>query len=90
MPARERSLTEYEAYIAGLTGEQRLQMVADLYATACQLLRAGILAREPQATEADVRKRIFLRFYEHEVPKALADSVLRDIDERYGHLPAER
>jgi hypothetical protein len=47
-------------------------MVADLYATARALARAGILARCPDASEADIRKQIFLRFYEHEVPPASA------------------
>lgn len=63
-------------------------MAADLHATGRTMMRAGILARRPAASEAEVRKQIFLRFYEHDLPRSLIDRTLRDIDERFAGLPA--
>jgi hypothetical protein len=60
-----------------------------MYDFARQCAHAGILADNPLATQAETRKEIFLRFYEHELPRPLIDQALKRIDERYGeHAPA--
>ena len=60
-----------------------MRMVSDLYATARTFARAGILMDHPNATEAEIRKHIFLRFYGHDLPQPLVDRVLRDIEQRF-------
>jgi hypothetical protein len=78
----------YHETLAALPIEKRVAMVADLWATARTISRAGILMDAPDASEVEVQKEIFLRFYRNEVPQALIDRVMRHLDERFSHEPA--
>jgi len=80
----EKTLRKYEQMMASKTPGERLRMALDMYEFARTIARAGIVARDPNATEAEIRKRLFLQFYGHELPQPLIDRVLRDIDARFG------
>jgi hypothetical protein len=45
------------------SAEERLKMACSMGATARALVRASVLARDPHATPAAVRRQLFLRFY---------------------------
>ena len=53
----------YRQMLLALPGRRRLEMGASMAAAARALARAGILARHPDATEAELRRALFLRFY---------------------------
>lgn len=56
--------TRYRAMLMALSGPERLAMGGRMHRTARALMRAGILAElGPDADEAEVRRRIFLRLY---------------------------
>lgn len=69
--------------LAALPPLKRLDMVADLWATSRVLVRAGGVAPQPRANEAEIQKRVFLCFYEHDLPQPLIDRVLHGIDEQF-------
>jgi hypothetical protein len=46
--------------------EERLKMGCSMDATARVLVRASVLAQDPQASPTAVRRALFLRFYGHE------------------------
>lgn len=63
LPEVERS---YRAMLLQRSGEARLLMGDSMYAAARALVRASILAAMPNASPAQLRQAIFLRFYGHE------------------------
>ena len=72
--------TALEQQIAGyrrMTGEQRLGIALELHELACDVARAGIRARRPNADDAEVerqlRSRIALGRGSQESPAADAD-----------------
>ncbi len=79
----EKTLKKYEQMMAARSPGERLAMALEMYDLARDLARAGIRARHPDATEADVQRQLFLQFYGHDLPQPLIDRVLRDIDERF-------
>ena len=84
----ERTLDQFEKLMASQTAGQRLQMALHTSDRSRMLVRAGILARRPDASEVEVREQIFLRFYEYDLPQSLIDRTLRDIDKRLAGQPA--
>jgi hypothetical protein len=56
--------------------EERLKMGCSMGATARALVRASVLARDPQASPAAVRRALFLRFYGHEFDEAERERIL--------------
>ncbi|MET0849869.1 MAG: hypothetical protein ABW020_01965 [Candidatus Rokuibacteriota bacterium] len=53
----------YRALLMALPAERRSRMGASMSATARALVRASILAGRPDASEAELRQAVFLRFY---------------------------
>ncbi len=53
----------YEEMLKTLSGEQRLRMACDMHETARRLVLASLLAENPDATPAELRKGLFVRFY---------------------------
>ncbi|MDO8690067.1 MAG: hypothetical protein Q7R39_08680 [Dehalococcoidia bacterium] len=45
------------------SGEERVRMACDMHETARRLVLASLLAQNPNATPAELRKGLFLRFY---------------------------
>lgn len=79
----EAVLREYEEGMAARTPGDRLRMALDMYDSTRMLTRAGIVRTHPGASEAEIEKLLFLRFYERDLPQSLIDRVLRRIEERY-------
>jgi hypothetical protein len=53
----------YRELLLQRSGEERLRMGCSMHATAQALVRASMLARDPQASPAVLRRALFLRFY---------------------------
>ncbi|MBI4608358.1 MAG: hypothetical protein HY726_05050 [Candidatus Rokubacteria bacterium] len=56
----------YRELLLARSGEERLRIGGSMRATAQALVRASVLAANPRASPADLRRALFLRFYGHE------------------------
>lgn len=81
-------LRQYEAMMAGRGPSARLRMALDMYDSMRAICRAGILRAHPDASEAEIQKLLFLRFYEDDLPQPLIERILQRIDGRFA--PAGR
>lgn len=59
-------MQRYRAMVLGRSPEERLKMGCSMGATARILVRASVLAQDPHASPATLRRALFLRFYGHE------------------------
>ena len=62
------------------SGEERLKMGCSMHAAAKAMVRASILAANPSATPTEIRKALFLRFYEQDFDSATREKVLRSLE----------
>jgi len=69
-------MQRYRALLLARSPEERLKMGCSMSATARALVRASVLARDPQASPAAVRRALFLRFYGHEFDEAERERIL--------------
>lgn len=76
----------YRAMLMQRTGEERLIMGCAMRDTARKLVEASLREQNPQATEAEIRKGVFLRFYGHEFDTPTRDKILAAIE----HAAAQR
>lgn len=53
----------WRGLLASRTPAERLAMAGGMFATACQLARAGLLADEPGLSERQIRARLVERLY---------------------------
>ena len=70
----------YRAMLMQRTGEERLIMGCAMRDTARAFVEASLRERDPQATEATIRKGLFLRFYGHEFDAPTRDKILTAIE----------
>ena len=63
---RPEMAERYRQMLLARSGEERLKMGSSMSATARALVRASVLARDPQASQVAIRRELFLRFYGHE------------------------
>ncbi len=54
---------EYREMLLRRSSEERLKMACSMHAVAQALVRASVLAGDPLASPAAVRRALFLRFY---------------------------
>jgi hypothetical protein len=66
----------YRQMLLARSGEERLKMGSSMNATARALVRASVLARDPQASPVAVRRELFLRFYGHEFDAEARERIL--------------
>jgi hypothetical protein len=71
---------QYRAMLLQRSGETRLLMGGSMYAAARALVRASILAATPNASPAQLRQAIFLRFYGHEFDTPALDKILAALE----------
>ncbi|WP_413935520.1 hypothetical protein [Nitrospira sp. BLG_1] len=71
----------YRAMLMQRTGEERLIMGCAMRDTARKLVEASLRVQNPSATEAEIRKGLFLRFYGHEFDAPTCDKILASIEE---------
>jgi hypothetical protein len=65
----------YRELLLARSGEERLRIGCSMHATAQALVRASVLARNPPASPADLRRALFLRFYGHEFDAETRDRI---------------
>ncbi|MBI3637555.1 MAG: hypothetical protein HY216_15290 [Candidatus Rokubacteria bacterium] len=70
----------YRAMLLHRSAEARLLMGDSMYAAARALVRASILAATPNASPAQLRQQIFLRFHGHEFDAHTLDRILAALD----------
>ena len=69
-------LQRYRAMLLARSPEERLKMGCSMGATARALVRASVLAQDPHAPPAALRRALFLRFYGHEFDEAERERIL--------------
>jgi len=69
-------MQRYRAMLLARSPEERLKMGCSMGATARALVRAAVLAGDPHASPAAVRRALFLRFYGHEYEAAERERIL--------------
>ena len=69
-------MQRYRAMLLARSPEERLKMGCSMSATARALVRASMLAQDPQASPAALRRALFLRFYGHEFEGAERERIL--------------
>jgi hypothetical protein len=69
-------MQRYRVMLLARSPEQRLKMGCSMSATARALVRASVLAQDPQASPAALRRAMFLRFYGHEFDAAQRERIL--------------
>jgi len=62
--------------LLGRSPEERLKMGCSMDATARVLVRSSVLAQDPHASPAAVRRALFLRFYGHEFHEVERERIL--------------
>ena len=68
------------AMLLARSPEERLKMGCSMSATARALARASVLAQDPHASSAAVRRVLFLRFYGHEFDAAERERIMDWLD----------
>ena len=58
------------------SGEERLEMAPSMYASSRQLVLASLRNQNPEATEDELRKGLFLRLYGHEFSERQRERIL--------------
>src|SRR3989442_13366345 len=69
-------MLRYRAMLLERAPEERLKMGCSMGATARILVRASVLAQDPHASPAAVRRALFLRFYSHEFQVVEQENIL--------------
>ncbi len=69
-------MQRYRAMLLARSGEERLKMGVSMNATARALIRPSVLAKDPQASLATVRRALFLRLYGHEFDAEQREKIL--------------
>lgn len=70
----------YRAMLMARTGEERLIMGCAMRDTARALVEASLREQTPNATDATIRKGLFLRFYGHEFDAETRAKILAVIE----------
>lgn len=70
----------YRAMLMARTGEERLIMGCAMHDTARALVEASLREQSPNATEAIIRKGLFVRFYGHEFGENTRAKILAAIE----------
>lgn len=71
----------YRAMLMQRTGAERMIMGCAMRDTAKAFVEASLREQDPQATEAAIRKGLFLRFYGHEFDAPTRDRILAAIEQ---------
>ena len=67
----------YREMLLARSGEERFLMGCSMYATARQLVEAGLRGLDPTVTESDLRVGVFRRFYGRDLSAEKMDRVIR-------------
>ena len=67
----------YREMLLQRSGEERLKMGCSMHETAKALVRASIVEKSPNISPADLRKALFLRFYDNDFDPETRERILR-------------
>ena len=70
----------YRDLIMNRSGAERLKMGCSMHTTAQKIVKASILAKEPLADSTPIRRKLFLRFYEHDFNSKTRDKILQALE----------
>ncbi len=71
---------KYRDMLLKRSGEERLKMGCSMHATARALVRASALQADPSASDASLKKVLFLRFYGQDFDSATRKRILRALE----------
>jgi hypothetical protein len=74
-------MRQYHAMLLARSSADRLKMGCSMSATARALARASVLAQDPHASPAALRRALFLRFYGHEFDATERERILAWLDQ---------
>jgi hypothetical protein len=66
----------FRAMLLARSGEERLKMGCSMHTFAQQIVRAAVMAQTPQASPADLRRAMFLRFYGSDFDERTRERIL--------------
>ena len=72
---------KYREMLLQRSGEERLKMGCSMHATAQALVRASVLENNPRASQAEIRKALFLRFYGDDFHPETKEKILLALQE---------
>ena len=72
---------KYRELLLQRSGEERLKMACSMHATAQALVKASVLAKNPSATPAEIRRELFLRFYGNDFDPVTRERILSALDD---------
>lgn len=61
------------------SGQQRMMMGFSMFETAKALVKAGILSRNPDISETDLKVEIFKRFYSGDFDAAIMEKIINKL-----------
>lgn len=70
----------FRAMVMARSGEERLKMGCSMHQFAQTMVWASVLAQHPQATPADVRRALVLRFYGRDLSPDQLRAVLATVE----------
>ncbi len=70
----------YRAMLLRRSGVERLEMGCAMHATAKALVKAAILAQNPQESSTALRRALFLRFYSADFNTPAKEKILRSLE----------
>lgn len=70
----------FRTMLLARSGEERLKMGCSMHQFAQTMVRASVLAKHPQATPAELRRAVFLRFYGQELSPDRCQTVLSALE----------
>lgn len=70
----------FRAMLLARSGEERLKMGCSMHQFAQMMVRASVLAQHPQATPAEVRRALVLRFYGRDLSPDQLRAVLATVE----------
>ena len=68
--------------IAKKTSAERFKMGSSMHATSRHLIILALLKDNPEISEADLKKALFLKFYQEDFPAEERERILQAIEER--------
>jgi hypothetical protein len=66
----------FREMVLARSGEERLKMGCSMHQFAKMVVRASVLATNPRATPADLRRAMFLRFYASDFDEQSRERIL--------------
>ena len=72
---------QYRVMLLQRSGEERVKMGCSMHATAHALVKASVLAKDPHASLAALRRALFLRFYVNDFDLESREKILHALEQ---------